>query len=292
MNLFDKTVPIKLKNTQEWFASILVSPIDEDSRMSPISPSGEPIEEEAFDYIIPSPSLRPAQRIQIYHQQYWWRLLNVLHETVPLVVRLFGYYDFNQTVGKPYLLKYPPDTWTLNDIGNKLPQWIEEEYNAKDKQLVLDAVKVDVAFNTAFFVKNRKIIDAKLTARGQKEILSKKLKLQPHVSLFDFRYDLMKFRQEMLKEDVEYWLNHEFPKLIQDKSHYFVLYRNIHNHINWEEISYSAFRLLSLFSQGSSIELACEWLEQQDEGLYSDASTNLHLWFQEWVFRQWLCIDE
>lgn len=287
---FDAHAPSKLKKTQEWFASIITGPIDEDSRMNPVSPSGDCIEEEAFDYIIPSPSLRPAQRIQIYSQQYWWRLLNVLHDTTPLLVRLFGHHDFNQTIGKPYLIKYPPDTWSLNELGNQLPNWIEEEYQGNDKQLILDSARIDIGLNIAFFAQHHKAIDAQTIAGGMNKVLTKKMRLQPHVFLYDLRYDLFSFRKEMLKEEAEYWMNHDFPKLVQDRKYYYVLYRNVHNNLNWEEISPAAFRLLSLFLEGSTIEQACEWLEQQDEAFYSEATKNLHLWFQEWIFRQWLYI--
>jgi hypothetical protein len=284
---FDKHVPAKLRKTQEWFASILLSPIDEDSRMNPISPSGDSIEEEAFDYLVPSPTLRPAQRIQIYNQQYWWRLFSSLHDAFPLVTRLFGYYDFNKTIGKPYLEKYPPKTWSLNDLGDRLPQWVEEEYHAKDKQLVLDAVRMDLALNAAFFTKHYPCIDAQAAATGSPALLQQKLRLQPHVFLFDLRYDLMSFRKEMLKQEVEYWMQHDFPKLPQDRRHYCVIYRNTHNNLNCEEVAPAAYRLLGFFSEGATIEQACDWLEQ-DEDLFKEASNHLHLWFQEWIFRQWL----
>ena len=285
---FDKRAPNNLKKQQKWFASIIVRPIDEDSRINPLSPSGDYMEEEAFDFIVPSPSLRPAQRIQIYNQQYWWRLLDVMHEATPLVTRLFGYHDFNHIIGKPYLVDHPPDTWSLTSLGDHLPEWMNKNYHANDKQLVLDAAKIDRGLNIAFFSKHQKAIDAQSTAGDMQKILQQNMRLQPHVFLFDLRYDLFSFRKAMLKEEVEYWLTNDFPKLVQDRRYYFVLYRNSHNNLNWEEISPSAFRLLSLFSEGTTIEKACEWLETQDEAFYADASKNLHLWFQEWIFRQWL----
>ncbi len=288
--VYDRLVPEKLKKTQKWFASILVNAIDEDSRMNPISPSGDSMEEEAFDYIVPSPTLRPAQRIQIYNQQYWWRLLHVMHDATPLLVRLFGYHDFNQAIGKPYLLAYPPNTWTLNALCDRLPQWIKDEYKADDKLLVLDAAKIDIALNDAFYAKHYPTIIAQTVGGDMSQVLTQKMHLQPHVFLFELRYDLFSFRKEMLKEEVEHWMNHDFPKMIQDRTYYFVLYRNSHNNLNTEEVSSSAFRLLSQIGEGITLEEACDWLETQDETLYSEASENLHLWFQEWTFRQWLYI--
>lgn len=288
--IFDKEAPNKLKKTQEWFASILVRTIDEDSRMNPVSPTGDCIEEEAFEYIIPSPALRPAQRIQLYNQQYWWRLLSILHDASPLVTRLFGYHDFNQVIGKPYLVQYPPNTWSLNSLGDRLPEWIEKEYHANDKKLVLDAARIDTALNIAFFAKQHQAVDAQAVAGGIDKVLTRKMCLQPHIFLFDLRYDLFAFRKEMLKEEVEHWINHDFPQLVQDRKYYFVLYRNIHNNLNWEEIPYAAYCLLKLFSEAKTIEEACDWLEKQDDALYSEAAENLHLWFQEWIFKQWLYI--
>src|SRR4051812_44875922 len=105
---FDAAVPTQLKRMQEWFASIITRPVDEESRINPLSPEGVPMEQEACRYITPSATLLPAQRIQIYNQQYWWRLLSIMHELYPLVTRLFGHRDFNQTIAIPYLVKYPP----------------------------------------------------------------------------------------------------------------------------------------------------------------------------------------
>ena len=138
---YDEHVPSLLKREQQWFGSIISRPIDVDSKMNPMSPSGIPMEVEAAEHITPSPTLRSAQRIQIYNQQYWWRLLNTLHDIFPLTTRLFGYQDFNRTIGMPYLTKYPPCHWSLTLIGERLERWVEEDYHAGDKELVKNSVK-------------------------------------------------------------------------------------------------------------------------------------------------------
>lgn len=281
---FDIKVPQRLKETQEWFGSIVSRPVDADSKMQPISPSGNLMEEEAPLYIAPSPTLRSAQRIQIYNQQYWWRLLDSLHETYPLLLRLFGYHDFNKTLAVPYLMKYPPNHWSLAQVGARFPQWIEEQYSGQDKKLVLNAAKIDCAFNLCFLASDIEPIKQLDTSSA----LSQKLYLQPHIHLFEMDAHLFQFRIEFLKQDPDYWVEHDFPNLLREKTYFFIIYRNRKNDLGWNEISEGEYALLKQFQAGISIENACQWLEFQSGSIYDMAVKNLHIWFQEWTARGWL----
>ncbi len=290
---YDAKVPTLLKREQQWFGGIIGRPIDEDSRMNPIAPSGEPMEIEAADHIAPSPTLRPAQRIQIYNQQYWWRLLNTLHDSFPMLTRLFGYYDFNKTIGIPYLVKNPPHHWSLNLLGDHLLQWLEGCYHAKDKKLVCNAAHLDWAFSHSFVAGQRPPITVEQlsNAEEREQILSQTIYLQPHIHLFQMEHHLFNFRNEFLKENPEYWLTNDFPKLERDKTYLFILYRNAKKDISWKEISLGEYHLLSFFKQGATIENACDWLEKQDDTLCEEATNNLQLWFQEWSQRGWLSLS-
>jgi hypothetical protein len=287
--IYDKTTPAALKETQEWFASIITQPIDGDSRIPAIAPSGIAIEEEASRYICPSPTLRPAQRIELYAQQYWWRLLSALQEIYPLVTRLFGYHDFNCILAIPYLIAYPPDHWSLNLLGIHLAQWIHENYNSPDKQLVYDAALLDAAFHESFVAKASKPLEASAnkTAEDLSYLLSCKLYLQPFIQFFEFEYDLMTFRVEFLKETPEYWVENDFPILKKEKTS-FVLFRNLYGHTAWDTISSAELKLLSCFIEGSTIEEACDWLEKQDASIFKEAENNLHIWVQGWMIKKWL----
>jgi len=269
-------VPKMLKETQRWFASIITRPIDINSKINPVSPSGQPIVKEAKQFILPSPTLEPHQRIEIYNQQYWWRLLTILHENLPLLVRLFGYTDFNQTIGFPYLCAYPPDTWSLNPLGTRAVDWVEKHYNKEDRDLVLNATKVDVAYNDNFFIAENTPLN---------DLTEDPLTLQPTVSLYRLDYHLFPFRQEMMNEEPEYWEEHPFPELVKEKDVCTILYRNQSHNMCFEEIDLAEHFLLSLFQKGSTITEACNVLEQQDSEMVSHAEKHLTEWFQKWVMR-------
>ncbi len=286
---FDPSTPSKLKNTQTWFASIITRGIDADSRMNPISPTGELMEEEAWKYIKPSPTLRPAQRIEIYNQQYWWRLLGIMQETFPLLTRLFGYNDFNHSIAFPYLQKYPPNSWSLSELGAYLVEWVITDYDQSDKELIRDAAEIDWAYNRTFLAKECPPLDADFLTNTQNpsDLIECPLYLQPHLHLFILNYDLFTFRLEFLKQEPEYWVENDFPPL-EKTNHWVVLFRNPHNDLIFQDITESEFRLLSYFQQGSSISQACQWIEEQKGDLQHAASKNIHTWLQAWAIKKWL----
>lgn len=286
--------PQYLKTVQNWFGSIISQPIDENSRIQPFAPSGRSIVEEAAEYITPSPTLKPYERMQIYNQQYWWRLLNILHENFPLVTRLFGYNDFNQEIAIPYLSKYPPNHWSLNLLGERLPKWIHEDYTLPDKQLLLNAANLDLAFCYSFSAPILTPLDAAhvLAEGGTDLLLSLPLYLQPYIFLFQWDYNLFDFRKTFLDESVEHWIDNDFPAMNQDKTYSFVLHRDQQNILYWKEISAAEYLLLTIFQSGSTIEAACEELENKQNSISQDASTHLQNWFHDWSVRGWLTTEK
>ncbi|MDR3624381.1 MAG: DNA-binding domain-containing protein [Chlamydiales bacterium] len=272
--------PKKLQEIQQWFASVITRPIDENSSMNKFSSCGKHIDSEAIEYILPSSTLSPGTRISIYHQQYWWRLLSALHDTFPLLTRLFGYREFNLTLAIPYLTKYPPNHWSMNFLGSMLSNWIAKEYLDNDKQLIEHACKVDWAYNCSFF------------APKETEILASHMQLQTHTHLFELPYNLFQFREQFLLELPEYWIEHDFPLLersTDQSSLYYVLYRDHKNYIVFEKISACEFKVLSYLKEAHSLDELSSWLEKHpDLELQKNAATSLHLWMRRWVLIGWL----
>lgn len=283
--------PYDMAATQEWFASIITRELDENDQTYTISPNGFFLEEEAAKYIVPSPTLKPDKRIQIYNQQYWWRLLKGLQDCFPLVIRLFGYHAFNQDIAIPYLLKYPPNHWSLTLLGERLPKWIKEDYKAPDAPLVRHAVDLDWAFHASFLAPKKTPLGLNQLTQGDgSQLLSYTFYLQPDVHLLKWDYDLLAFREIFLEKDVEYWVEHDFPPLAKEQTYHFALYRTLKYQIAWKKLSEGEYALLQEFKKGSTLEAACEVLELDDK-LYEQAAMHLQEWLKEWTIRGWLTID-
>ncbi len=273
---FDTSVPLPLKRTQQWFGKIISTPLDEEGYIQQITPSGEPIEKEASLLIAPSLQLTSGKRIEIYNQQYWYRLINVLQEAYPLLVRLFGYVDFNETIAVPYLTKYPPNTWTLNALGDRLTQWIEEEYHAPDCHLVLDAARTDHAYDVSFLAG---------ACEPVHPALEQTITLQPFVRLLELSRDLPSVRYTFLKQEVDYWLEHDFPETLRDGPYYFAIYRRADLSIAYRQIHKAQHAMLCHIEKGASLEEVCDQVSDEDQEI---VEAHLTEWIQEWLNDQWL----
>ena len=270
MPLFDSCVPKNLLEVQKWFGSVITHPLLDNE----INPSISP---QAAHHIRPSPFLEPGQRIQIYNQQYWWRLLSIMQESFPCVLRLFGEEDFDRTISVPYLQKCPPNHWSLNTLGDKLLKWVREEYKGEDKQLVYDAALLDLHYHNLFFQKHFPSLSA-----NDGDLTVKQLYLQPHVALLQFPYAIVEFRKQLLKEEPAYWLKHPFPELKKEPQ-FILLYRNLNGRLVCKNLSETEWSILHLFEKGSTIDGVCEWIEHESEAVRQEAEQNLQGWFGNWT---------
>ncbi len=265
--------PEDLLATQKWFANVITKPLGHTHEF----------EEEAGQFITPSPTLQPWQRIQIYNQQYWWRLLKILQDVYPTLTRLFGPHDFDEGLAVPYMQKYPSQHWAIDMIGNHLPQWILDEYNEDDKALIYEVASVDLAFTLSFFCDRDPPINA-----VDETIVQQTLYLQPHLYLFALQHDLFPFRKKLLEKEPDYWLENPFPELSSDTTYYYA----VSNGGEVQTLNPVAYQILLQFEKGASIEGACEWLDFQPPPIKQQATAKLHLWFQEWTARQWLSFEK
>lgn len=275
----DPKVPKDLHHLQSWFGDVIREPIRQtDSYQLPLI--DEEVKKEAAKYFKSGPKLNADQRVAIYNQQYWFRLLTILHEGFPLLTRLFGYKGFNELIAEPYLLGFPPTHWSLATLGADIPEWLEKEYHEKDRRLVLASAKIDVAYERVFFVESWPFIHAEITDK----LASSSLYLQPSVLALKFDCDLFTYRDAFLEQEVKHWTENDFPKLKWDRDHYFVLFRSSDG-ILYEEISRPEYLLLSTFQKGATLEQACSQVEDE-KGI----DEKLGAWSQRWMSQGWLSL--
>lgn len=257
--------PADLAATQEWFAKTISTPLQEDNKLQH--------DVGAEEYITPN-HMSSQQRIEIYHQQYWWRLLTILQENFPLLVRVLGVHAFNDEIAIPYLTQNPSRHFAICTLGDKLVDWLESPF-------LSDCARIDWASKEALWIEAREAVD--FASYPAAEIPVLKVTLQPYIYLFALHADLFAFREEALKSEGE------LPK-IEEGECYYILFRDGEQNIGYKKISVGEHFLLSKLKQGMSIQEACEELEMEGGEALEDAQALMPLWFRGWIDSGWIVV--
>jgi hypothetical protein len=86
-------------------------------------PDGRPMTEVAASFIAPNSRLTSFERLEIYNRQYWYRVLGALAEDFPALRALVGERRF-EALSIAYLAEHPSRSFTLRNLGSKLPEWL------------------------------------------------------------------------------------------------------------------------------------------------------------------------
>jgi len=177
---------MRLLELQRQMAEDVRRPLTADFEMQETADHGESVSSIAASYISPNDRLSSFERLEIYNRQYWFRLISAVSEDFPTLNALLGSRCF-----EPLMLAYidenPSTSWTLRDLGAKLPQFLEShpEFAGRRHRLAVDVARLEWAYVDAFDRKHR----TPLTAEEANSIgPDSRLFLQPHLQLLELSY--------------------------------------------------------------------------------------------------------
>ena len=112
---------------------------------------GSRMHDVAAEFIKPNDRLSSFERLEIYNRQYWFRILDCLYDDYPGLRAILGERKFMK-LATAYLTRYPSDSYTLRNLGNRLEQFLQEEpqWSAPRQELARDMVRFEWAQVVAF----------------------------------------------------------------------------------------------------------------------------------------------
>jgi hypothetical protein len=99
--------------------------------------------------ILPSASLRPAQRVAIYTGAYFLRLLECLAEDYPAVQTILGPHAFRK-LARDYLTVHPSRHYSLTRLGARLPDHLAGNVRVPRRALIRDVALIERAMAEVF----------------------------------------------------------------------------------------------------------------------------------------------
>ena len=116
----------QLRELQRVMTGALFRPLTAKWGMQKRWTDGAPMEAVASEFIKPNDRLSSFERLEIYNRQYWFRILDCLYDDYPGLRAVVGERKFMK-LATAYLSRYPSDSYTLRDLGNRLEQFLREE---------------------------------------------------------------------------------------------------------------------------------------------------------------------
>ena len=175
-----------LLELQRRMAEDVRRPLTADFEMQETTDDGASVGAIAASYISPNNRLSSFERLEIYNRQYWFRLISAVSEDFPTLSALLGQHRFDSLL-LAYLNENPSTSWTLRDLGAKLPRFLEAhaEFAGRRHRLAVDVARLEWAYVDAFDRKHRTPL---ATEEAQRIGPESKLSLQPHLQLLELSY--------------------------------------------------------------------------------------------------------
>ena len=177
---------MSLLDFQRRMAEDVSRPLAADFAMQDVSLDGTSVEDIAAGYIKPNDLLSSFDRLEIYNRQYWFRVIGSVSEDYPALNAVLGQ-ERCEALVLAYMKENPSTSFSLRDLGAKLPSWLEKhpELAGSHHELAVDVARLEWAYIEAFD-------SPALPPIGPDEFSrlmpTSTLAVQPHLQLLALRY--------------------------------------------------------------------------------------------------------
>jgi hypothetical protein len=307
--------PRPLDVVQRWLQAVIMHPggvaagVDSEAARAEIATSPAEIEH----VIGRSQSLGSLDRLAVYGNAYYARLLECLREVFPIVCRTMGERIFNH-FAFVYLQRYPSQSYTLGELGQRFADFLAESRPAETEQpppeaeaeselspdwpqFVVDLARLEWTIGQVYdgpgMEQRTGLSAADLAAIPPDKWPNVRLKLAPCVRLLAFRFpvnDYFAAMRELERDeeelpasaDSENPIDEAFVPIPPPQETYLALSRRnyiVHRY----PLTKVQFTLLQELESGATIEQAVTAAAAGSTMSDDELAAALHEWFAIWT---------
>ena len=185
--------PLDLKRTQELFWTLITAPEGVRAAIDGLSGRGS-IDEAAIKALFAGDERLPAvERLDIYANMYFYRLLDCLAEDFPKVRAAIGTERFHNLV-TDYVLRHPSEHPSLRFLGRRLPEFIRDHGVAAGFPFLSDLARLEWARADVFDAPDAAPLSREALARlPQERAGESRFTLIPAFALLRFDHEVVRF---------------------------------------------------------------------------------------------------
>ena len=291
--------PVALADVQRLMAEAVMRPLRRDEGMQTAWKDGTPAADVAARIIKPNDRLSSFERLQIYNQQYWWRLLGAFGEDFWALRAVVGTRKFDR-LAVAYLESCGSQTWTMRDLGRQLETFLRAhpDLTAPHTPLALDVVRVEWARVIAFDEPGKPVLDPKKIAAVSPDRL--RIGLQPYLTLLVLAHPvdelLRKYKERRIETGA--FSNAVAANVTRRRARIAArpsrrpVHLAVHRHelaVYYKRLEPEAHRLLTALRDGATLADACASAFASSSFLPSANAEKIQRWFAAWMQLGWLC---
>lgn len=258
-----------LEDIQREFFSALQRPLRGTSRKSTeLPPCTEGHSPEflasAERLMKPGENLSSAERLELYHRQYWFRVLDSLAEDFPVLRKMAGEETFWSLL-EAYLQSFPSESYTLRHLGRAMARFIAgwDGLDATRRRWFAALAELEYAAMETFEAAEHQPLPPE-------RIANEVLELQPHVRLIE-----MPVPADLCRT----W---ESFSPVEEETTRVAVWRGAKG-AHMQRLKPVEFVLLKRLQQGGTLAgLFAEPIEPEP------APEDVQRWFSEWQSRGWI----
>jgi hypothetical protein len=264
----------ELERLQDWMAALI--------RRRRALPGDRAVENAATVHVGGNPRLSPVEQLEIYREQFWLRHTAALLDDYPGLSALLGRELWERLV-EEYLEEVAPASWSLRDLGERLPAHVERSTFLPHPALSVDMARLEWAYVELFDAEDAPLLDAgKLAAIPPEAWESARVVFAPAVRLLEVRYPVVELRRR---------LRDEGPDAVpppEPCSEFLVLYRTVDRTLASEALPAPAFELVRGLRDGLSLGVACGRVAERFPDRTGLVEAEAGRWFLEWGRHGWI----
>ncbi len=261
-----------LDTVERWLQAVIVHPGDIGQALASEGAEGEIPSSRLAELVKPSHSLSPEERVEIYHEMYLLRMEEALASDYPALKHFLGEEAFLALV-KDYVQRYPSRSYTLNRLGDHLPQFLSEETGRPHAAFLRDLAALELAVTQSFDEEESPLLSLDQVQAIPPEVWgTSRLRASASLRLLELKHPVLE-HLDAYKRD----LPSPHPRR---KASYVVVWRRDYTVFRME-LTRAEFTLLQSLAEGTPLG---EGVAHATKALKSsEGQKRIFKWFRTWI---------
>ncbi len=257
---------LDLARTQRWLQAFIVSPEQTDEEALASETVANEFAGDVSELVTASRTMTSAERAGVYRGMYLLRLQEALESDYPVTRDWLGEAQFAR-LARGYVREYPSRSYTLNRLGDHLPDYVASLPSFEHQGLLHDLARFELAVTEVFDEAETPPLGPEAVAEVAEQAWEgARLESIAALRLLSFDYPVDRFKEA-------YRDGRDYPAPAQART-CVAVYRREYR-VFWLTLDEPAFELLSTLTQGSSLGEALAASLLDGEVLFG--------WFRDWL---------